>query len=525
MQGPQEQQQLPHVCGRMRYFFILLIVYSIASHAASSSDMESVKIASKEKQLVKKLLDIYKKQGKEGRPVVNTSDSIHVLFGLSLIQILDVDEKNQILKTNIWYQYEWQDVLLAWKKEEYDNITDIRIPSDKIWLPDILLYNFADDRLKEQRDALVVVYPDGNLLWMPQAIIRSSCNFDTKYFPFDEQTCTLKFGSWTYNGLKLDIHFTRNTTSMDLTDYIPSNEWFIIQNEAVRNVKHYACCTEPYPDLTFKLRIRRKVAFYTFILILPCALLSLLTLVIFWVPPESPAKLILGMNIFLAFFVLLLLLADSTPKAAASIPLIGTFFCLNMTLITLSTVLSCMVANMFFRGVRINRAPRWLRVFMIDVVARGLCLRNKIVEPDYSPFTPKKSWNTGRVGGEARGQYPYTDIRFAQVRLLDNGVEGSKNQTENGGDAGSYQSADDTGRAGMASGPLLDEIKAIRDILEKVRDKKAKMEEKEKYVREWRVIACVTDRMIFIFYLSVNIVGLGVIFLGQLQTQDTAMME
>ena len=33
--------------------------------------------------------------------------------------------------------------------------------------------------------------------------------------------------------------------------------------------------------------------------------------------------LIAGMNIFLAFFVLLLLLAEATPKAAASIPLIG----------------------------------------------------------------------------------------------------------------------------------------------------------------------------------------------------------
>jgi len=30
-----------------------------------------------------------------------------------------------------------------------------------------------------------------------------------------------------------------------------------------------------------------------------------------------------GMNIFVAFFVLLLLLADSTPPAASAIPLIG----------------------------------------------------------------------------------------------------------------------------------------------------------------------------------------------------------
>lgn len=26
-----------------------------------------------------------------------------------------------------------------------------------------------------------------------------------KYFPFDEQTCVLKFGSWTYDGFKVGV--------------------------------------------------------------------------------------------------------------------------------------------------------------------------------------------------------------------------------------------------------------------------------------------------------------------------------
>ena len=78
-------------------------------------------------------------------------------------------------------------------------------------------------------------------------------------------------------------------------DYIPGNEWDIIENYAERNVKIYECCKDtPYYDLKFHLTVRRKVAFYSFILILPCALLSCLTLTIFWVPPESPAKLVLG---------------------------------------------------------------------------------------------------------------------------------------------------------------------------------------------------------------------------------------
>ena len=37
--------------------------------------------------------------------------------------------------------------------------------------------------------------------------------------------------------------------------------------------------------------------------------------------------LVAGMNIFVAFFVLLLLLAESTPPAASAIPLIGESLC------------------------------------------------------------------------------------------------------------------------------------------------------------------------------------------------------
>ena len=142
---------------------------------------------------------------------------------------------------------------------------------------------------------MVIYDPSGGAFWMPQAILRSSCQFETTYFPFDTQRCKMKFGSWTYDGNKLDLLPLYGKLNFSMSDYMSGTEWEITENYAKKHVIYYECCPDtPFIDITFYLTIKRKVAFYSFILILPCALLSTLTLVIFWVPPESPAKLVLG---------------------------------------------------------------------------------------------------------------------------------------------------------------------------------------------------------------------------------------
>jgi len=46
----------------------------------------------------------------------------------------------------------------------------------------------------------VVIFNHGDVLWIPPAIYKSSCTIDVTYFPFDQQECKMKFGSWTFNG-------------------------------------------------------------------------------------------------------------------------------------------------------------------------------------------------------------------------------------------------------------------------------------------------------------------------------------
>jgi len=78
----------------------------------------------------------------------------------------------------------------------------------------------ADMRLKEYRDAMAVIENDGTVLWIPPALFRSSCSIDITQFPFDVQTCQLKFGSWTYDGFKLDIDFYDNVSQASVNCHV-----------------------------------------------------------------------------------------------------------------------------------------------------------------------------------------------------------------------------------------------------------------------------------------------------------------
>ncbi|CAF4246137.1 unnamed protein product [Rotaria sp. Silwood2] len=325
---------------------------------------------------------------KRVRPVCNATDVLNVAISLSVTQLIDVDEKRQIITTNVWLKHEWFDYRLKWDPQVYDNICIMHIASEQLWLPDIVLYNNADGAYQVTLKTKVSVYPSGAIVWDPPMIYKSSCPINVQYFPFDEQICSLKFGSWTHDGHQVNLsHIVYNNIEManSLDDYrsqgvffhnyYQNGEWEIIRAPAKRNQKSYTCCLEPYYDITYVLVLKRKTLFYTVHLIIPCVGISLLTLIVFYLPSQSGEKIVLCISIELALTVFFPLLADLIPSTSIIVPLLGKYLLFIMTLVALSILNAIITLAIYYRELNHKKSmPKWMKYFFVKILSPLLFL-------------------------------------------------------------------------------------------------------------------------------------------------------
>ncbi|EDW27382.1 GL21259 [Drosophila persimilis] len=314
-----------------------------------------------EKRLLHDLLDPYNTLE---RPVLNESDPLQLSFGLTLMQIIDVDEKNQLLVTNVWLKLEWNDMNLRWNTSDYGGVKDLRIPPHRIWKPDVLMYNSADEGFDGTYQTNVVVRNNGSCLYVPPGIFKSTCKIDITWFPFDDQRCEMKFGSWTYDGFQLDLQL-QDETGGDISSYVLNGEWELLGVPGKRNEIYYNCCPEPYIDITFAIIIRRRTLYYFFNLIIPCVLIASMALLGFTLPPDSGEKLSLGVTILLSLTVFLNMVAETMPATSDAVPLLGTYFNCIMFMVASSVVSTILILNYHHRNADTHEMSEWIRIVFL----------------------------------------------------------------------------------------------------------------------------------------------------------------
>ncbi|XP_076843597.1 cholinergic receptor, nicotinic, beta 1 (muscle) like isoform X2 [Brachyhypopomus gauderio] len=343
------------------------------------------------------LQDLFENYNLKVRPARTWNETVMVRVGMTLVQLIGLNEKNGEMTTNVFMNMAWSDYRLSWDPSDYENIDVIRVPPNKVWRPDIYLINNNDGQFDVALYVNVLVKNDGTVSWLPPAIYRSSCSIEN---------CTMVFRSYTYDASEVDLQYGLDEDGNDLREIVidknaftENGEWQICHKPSRKNVQD-----DLYEDITFYLIIERKPLFYIINIIVPCILTSVLAIFVFYLPPGAGEKMTLSISVLIALTVFMLLLADRVPETSLAIPIIVNYVMFTMILVTFSVILSVVVLNLHHRTSSTHYMPGWMRVVFINLLPPYLGMDRprpegpaEEQEPDDGP---PLNLHSGRPGGE-----------------------------------------------------------------------------------------------------------------------------
>uniref|UniRef100_A0A673IJ13 Cholinergic receptor, nicotinic, beta 1 (muscle) n=1 Tax=Sinocyclocheilus rhinocerous TaxID=307959 RepID=A0A673IJ13_9TELE len=300
-----------------------------------------------EDRLMKKLFSSYYVKV---RPARSPEERVVVRIGMTLSSFVSLNMKDEEMNTIVIMNLEWNDYRLSWNPKDYGGIDVLRIPSGKVWLPDIVLINNNDGVFGVALQAHVQAYSNGRVTWTPPALYKSSCGVKVTYFPFDWQNCTMVFRSYTYDSSEVDLQHGLDKRGNEIreivydTGFSESGEWHIRHKDSRKNVRE-----DLYEDITFYLIIERYHGSSHVLHIKRSSLFF------------SGEKMGLSINVLLTLTVFLLLLANKVPETSLGVPIIVNYLMFTMILVTFSVILSVVVLNLHHRSPNTHQMPLWVR--------------------------------------------------------------------------------------------------------------------------------------------------------------------
>jgi hypothetical protein len=242
---------------------------------------------------------------------------VNLKLGIAFRSFNKIDQVEGTIDANIWLRYFWKDDFLKWNPNEWGNITSIVVNTHSdfsryIWTPDIYLYNTAEMPLSNLDYSRAMLESSGSIIWSRPGIIKSTCVFDVRNFPYDTQYCYFKFGSWSYHGLQLNL--TEYDVSIDISNLQRNEEWTLDNYISNLEVKKYSCCSELYPSVIYNLTLTRKAGYYKLNIIIPTFATATLMIISMIIPWDSGERISFATTVMLSIIVFLLILSDSLPK-------------------------------------------------------------------------------------------------------------------------------------------------------------------------------------------------------------------
>ena len=184
--------------------------------------------------------------------------------------------------------------------------------------------------------------------------LRTVCAVDTALYPFDTQTCGILLTTWTHADHYINMTWVSLNSTIS-TKFL--NPMWSIENIVYDRSTSFEDGSGRYRTIIMDITLKRKMSFIALVIVIPCLMLTVLTLVIFHLPSHSGDKISLGVEIWTILVVFLLILVESIPGSSVKMPMVGLYNLMLLILVTLSILLSVL-------GTKISRMkqpfPKWI---------------------------------------------------------------------------------------------------------------------------------------------------------------------
>lgn len=196
-------------------------------------------------------------------------------------------------------------------------------------------------------------------------LLKATCDIDISYFPFDTQTCQLKFTAWSYSK-----SFVRLVTSKEdkviisESDFSPNPMWTLVDS--------YASEAALDASVTYTLILERRPLYYVINVILPIIMLSVVSIFVFLLPVKSGERASFAMTVFLSMAVFLTIVTSELPKNSSTASLLGIYLITMISLSTFITILSVFEIRLVARD-EWRDVPKVGTGYRFIVSVAGLC--------------------------------------------------------------------------------------------------------------------------------------------------------
>lgn len=321
------------------------------------------------------------------RPVKDHRSSVNVSVRFAL-KYLSFDALEETFTVHSWVAMKWKDEYLTWDPNDYGNITELQVESHEIWTPRMALYN-ADAAVyqTDQIYTTCLLEKNGNVTCVPHIPHSGICRTSLTYFPYDQQNCTLYFGSWMHTGEQINFNFFKSSPVL-LDNYQNGPGWKLLRVANERLPGNYECCPNvTYPMLRYTFVLKRESAGLAAIIVIPSTVIIVITMVSLLLDVKDNKRLALQCFSLFGHFTFLSEMGYAVPKHGADTPVLLLFIRDSMVVTLVSILLTLLLMSL---RKRVQQVPLWLKS-LSTLVTSGLGRYVVFTEFDPSDVEDKRN--------------------------------------------------------------------------------------------------------------------------------------